>query len=222
MPSLVERMREAPPVTRRARIFGFDPDIRTLGWAFIDIVHQSGIASRPEIEGLAQCGLIDASIKHMKEFEQAAVMGEAVVKQLSDYASPGTPEYVVLEGQQIYADPDMSRGELVAKANDMIALMHVSGTLNGFWRSRPGVAVQTFKPAEWKGQRKKEVMHLDLARTYKDVPLRFSIRNRTGEDRISDLTIGMSGSLPKFAGDALDALCMCVFGAYRVAEGRWT
>ena len=221
MPSLVERMREAPPVTQRARIFGFDPDIRTLGWAFIDITHQAGIASRPLIEGVAQCGLIDASIKHMKDFEQAAVMAEAAVKHLSEYIGAGIPEYVVLEGQQIYPDPDMPRGEIVAKANDMIALMHVSGTLNGFWRTRPGVAVHTFKPAEWKGQRKKDVMHLDLARQYKDIPLRFSISNRTGEDRISDLTIGQSGNLPKFAGDALDALCMCVFGANRVAEGRW-
>lgn len=147
---------------RAVRYAGFDPDLGSSGLAIATVAvstHGRRALSRLDLWEIKRSGKARGL--------QAA---NAMVEQIHAMAELFIADEATVEGQQVYPDPKMERAEILAKANDLVMLAHVSGAaMTAFLRSRTDA--QILLPAQWKGNRSKEAMHPEIIKMATAAPV---------------------------------------------------
>lgn len=137
---------------------GFDPDYTTSGIAMVH-VHRSSQGRRR----LSCLQLQEITVKKTKRNTPS----NAMVRELYEHLPFFVVDTAVVEGQEVYADRRSTVAEIVAKANVMINLAHVSGAAASLYR-RCGADVEIVRPKDWKAQRKKDPMHKAIKHLVQD------------------------------------------------------
>lgn len=225
MASLVDIIRANPPTEHTVRVWGFDPDLDTVGWAYIEgayTVPTTGAARLLQV----RLGLIKAEGKGGTALAKAGRMIKALQYAFEPKYSDttgykgvvdiGRADHVFIEGQQVYGDPNEPRQVLVAKANDLLRLAQISGSLQALaWASTGNIEV--LLPSDWKHQAKKEAMHAAAVRRVGHAP----VGTHRHQYHEPETTCGIEG-LPKIMGHAMDALCLAFVGMDRLIAGTKT
>ena len=219
MASLVDTIRAKPPVGHRISVWGFDPDLDTVGWA-----HVSGEYTTPTTGPVkltyVSMGLIKAEGKGGTALAKAGRMIAALQHAFNPVYSGATStwnaleigrgDHVFIEGQQVYAKEEEPRRVVVAKANDLLRLAQISGSLQAFaWATTANSEV--LLPSDWKHQAKKEAMHAAVTTRIGRMP----VDVRRDQHVMINQTQGIA-TLPKVMGHALDALCLAFVGMDRL------
>jgi hypothetical protein len=215
MASLVEKMRSGSETWETVQVHGFDPDIQTCGHATLLAHYRTDIRGIFKISA-AVLGRIDAANKKLTGVNMASAMVDAI----QGYSLVGTAySFSFIESQQVYPDPNMDRGEMVAKANDLLRLAHVAGAYH-IKALNVGHVCQVLLPAEWKGNRPKPAMH---ATVVDDIRAHQAVEG-------NPFKVREKGSLVSFAMTdewreekknfhTMDALCLAYKGLLRVVQG---
>jgi hypothetical protein len=154
MGSFVDKKRAAPPAPiEMVRIVGYDPDTDIAGWAVLE----AALAPTPRLLSAELIkDVYTSGRRSQSQASYAAGTAAASAWGLMHQSMLGT--YVVVEGQEVYPDPDASRQKLVAQSNDLLHLALVAGSVRGVaavCRCLCKVAL----PKEWKKQRTKPADH---------------------------------------------------------------
>lgn len=218
MASLVDAIRSEPPTEHTVQVWGFDPDLDTVGWACIDARYTVPPTGCPEL-GTVYIGLIrHDAMKRATSIQKVNGMAETLATYANTIFCRFRPSYmedthVYVEAQQVYANPDDSRQKVVAQSNDLLRLAQLTGAIQALAHGHAR-HVSSILPAEWKHQAKKEAMH---AAAIKRVGTRASYVY-PNQREAAPLRPGI-GDLPKIMGHAMDALCLALVGLDRIAAG---
>lgn len=210
MPSFLEKVRERPPERRLVKVIGYDPDLRIGGYASLEA----------EIGGTA--AKVIGALLHIADYQVLPGIGTQRVNAIARIRLPPlgimtSEAYAIVEGQRIYADPDATRPEIVAKANDLIQVAQVAGAVLGqLLLGR--ISTIIVEPQHWKGQRKKGADHKETARKLGDVKI--LLTDQAGSP-ISAVMGRDLDALPKKWEHAMDALGMALYGLDLLSTNRW-
>ena len=215
MNSFLDKLR-APgyvQVQEEVEVLGFDPDHNHCGLACV----------RGKVDRTAHGFVVDSMIVAVIQPEQRRLRGldqtHIMVETLHKYRVPtwNGRAFAFIESQQVYPREDEERHVTIAKANDLLRLAHVSG---GFHLKMltEGRNCHVMLPAEWKGQRPKEVMHQEVKEKYPRTPSFTYAWERTlgwttSSRKLTELTEAKWGH-------AMDALCLALYGINQVAIGK--
>lgn len=200
MPDFVDELRSGrrvPAARTVVRSWGFDPDLRHVGWGVI--VAEVG-GSEPE-PLYYTAGVIRADDVKLTSIDQVAAMVRSIVKWKrmggsgSSYLIDPCTEHVTVEGQEFY-----SRSKV--DANDLLRLAQITGALQTHLTAalkEPDVVL----PRTWKGQKQKEGMHARCMDWLQAVSGRSNMLEETAD------TFGAA------AQHLFDALCMAKWRLYR-------
>lgn len=206
MPSALDHLRahvEVPP--RQVVVVGFDPDIRILGWA---LVSASVSKTRSTVVHYASLHTLACSTTR----DPVARLSE-IVRDLARHlaVTAHTATHVVIESQQVYGKPEDSVAKVVALANDLLRVAHISGAAEAVLSDH--ALAKVVLPSTWKGQRDKEVDHkrsFAIMRQHR-APLLVDGRD----------VLARAEELPAKVEHALDGLGMALYGVDLLASGRW-
>lgn len=161
--SILDTLRDRGPETwRLVRYGGFDPDLGSSGLAIASV----SVSSHGRRE-LARLDLWEIKRRGKARGLRAA---NAMVEQIHAVTERFASDEATVEGQQVYPDPKMPRAEILAKANDLVMLGHVSGAAQvAFLRVRSDAEI--LLPSQWKGNRSKEAMHPAIERLAAAAPV---------------------------------------------------
>jgi hypothetical protein len=202
--SLLEKVRREGAVSKEAWVFGFDPDINNSGYCSYHFRYNP-------------VGMIQALNVHMgvlipkagtKRMAKAVGMSRAVY-DLSIEIPMRCPLYALIEGQEIYHNDKDPLATTVAKANDLLLLAYVSGAIvHKLQTIALDTKINLVKPKEWKKNAKKPAMHADFLSHMEK----------------SNAVVTMDGQQwdrepPNI--HTLDACCMCLKSAEKIAKGVW-
>lgn len=134
---------------------GFDPDYDTSGLAQIEVLEQVGVRKIVEIS---------ADVIEIKKPASGMEAVSRMVQAIAGHLSPvWASTSAIVEGQQIYPNPESSREKLVAQGNDLLLLGLVSGAAAARF-VQAGTATRILLPRQWKKQRKKQSQQAELGR----------------------------------------------------------
>lgn len=219
MGSLVDSLRQNPPVNHRAVVWGVDPDLRTLGWARLQVAYTIPSTAAVGLEQL-DFGIWAAGSKQMSDIDQANAMIASLASPDAPwqaYPSPQGGQWVVAEAQRVYPNPNDDRPKVIAKANDLLRLAQISGAFQGTLHT-PVDRTRSYLPHVWKGQAKKETMAAHAITRLHQQTCTVMLWERGLAKHIPAMDMLQ---LAKSFGDALDAVCMAIFGADEISSGRW-
>jgi len=152
--SFIDRIRESDEQWKTWTSSGFDPDLRTCGLARVSV--QTSNHGRKRLVRAETWTIRSRSIKISIDAANAMVETILVHEHLFD------AHEAWIEGQQVYPDAFKKRSELVATANDLIMLAHISGAAKALF-VKHNCDADIILPAQWKGNRKKKPMHKEIA-----------------------------------------------------------
>ncbi len=205
--SLLEKIRSGEPDTE-AWVFGFDPDINHAGYCGYKFRY-SNVGKITPLE--VHMGVV-VPAPGTKRMAKAVSMSEAIISGMH----MGLPQhndcdlYALIEGQEIYHNAKDPLKTTVAKANDLMLLAYVSGAIvqrmQNFYRE---IDIKLVKPKEWKGNAKKEAMHEDFLTHINKSQAIVCMDNKKWDQKPPNI-------------HTLDACCMCLKSANKIAKGTWT
>lgn len=221
MARLIDKIRSTEERWAGMEIHGFDPDLDTCGHAIIFANVRTDVKGIFNISQVVISRIVVEN-KKLKGVEKASSMVEGI-HRYNLYSA--VHSYSFIESQQSYPDEDMPRSEMVAKANDLIRLSHVSGAYHARALSK-GHICAVLLPSEWKGNRPKEAMHRDI---FGDIEAHAAqgVREKMFRYRSSsDGMIRPIESVPEFLSvkknsHSLDALCLAFKGLVWVSRGEY-
>lgn len=217
MASLVDKLRSGSEAWSTVQVHGFDPDLRTCGHSTLLAHYRTDVLGIFKIAA-AVIGRIDALNKKATGINMSSSMVDAIFS----YQLAGTAfSYSFIESQQVYPDDEMDRGEMVAKANDLLRLSHVAGAYH-YKALTMGHVCQVLLPAEWKGNRPKPAMHTAVVS---------DIRAHQATPGGNPFKVRDNGSLVSFDmtedwwtehknSHTMDALCLAYKGLLRIVRGE--
>lgn len=224
MASLIDRLRSGTESWATAQIHGFDPDLSTCGHAIILVHYRTDVLGVFKIDSVIM-SRIEVACDKLKGLPKACSMVDAIHKY-ELYSTVIALSFV--ESQQVYPDPDMDRGEMVAKANDLLRLAHVSGAYHQKALDADH-AVYVMLPHEWKGNRPKEAMHADVVRDIKaqaspgiSNPFRLMKMQSDGTQTHERFNLTEEWRLKPSNFHTMDALCLAHKGLLRLVRGDAT
>lgn len=221
MGSFVDKVRTSPPSDRRVvTIVGVDPDIHVMGLACLQAevggslpIHFTSLVLLAVENILPKRGKTTKSEK--QHFTTAAMCG-TLGQHHFDQVDCGA-DLVLIESQDFYADRNMKRSEMVAKANALIACATITGRAVSLALERRARA-RTVAPSEWKHNRSKDA---DQARTIKAVAgAAISLRTFDPKEAIPE-RVTLENLPPKYE-HALDGLGIALYGVEQLHRGTWT
>lgn len=218
MASLVDAIRSEPPTEHTVQVWGFDPDLDTVGWACIDARYTVPTTGRCVIDSVSLGLIRHAAPKGSTSIQKVNGMVQTLSEWLSHCLAMLTPcdlerTHAYVEAQQVYANPNDTRQKVTAQANDLLRLAQLTGAIQAL-AHRHARHVSSILPAEWKHQAKKEAMHAAAIKRVGSMPA--DIYHKQGST-CTQLQ-GIDG-LPKIMGHAMDALCLALVGLDRIAAG---
>jgi hypothetical protein len=217
MGSFVDKKRSAPPEPqRRVRIYGYDPDTDVAGWGVLT----AWIGGTPRIESAVLCIEKCASSRtgQGKADDASFFAARMAASRLGASALDGAPQYVIVEGQQVYPDPDASRQKIIAQANDLLHLALVAGAVLGVAVAK-GCHTKVPLPAEWKKQRKKAPDHKRSG----DILIKHGVGVLVNDPETGLVTTDPRSltTLDRRWEHALDALGIALYGFDLLSTNRW-
>lgn len=153
-------------------------------------------------------GLLRTKPRGANHMDQAADMVAAVAEHLRGFMI--SANLVAVEAQQVYPDPNETKEETVAKANDLMRLAQITGCIQGLAHTLNVNQVVAYLPAAWKGQKKKHVQHAEFFQQLGKVPAIMDDID-LGRGRTSKSVAVLDPSvLPKMMHHAFDSVCMAM------------
>jgi Holliday junction resolvasome RuvABC endonuclease subunit len=217
MRNYVEEIRASPPKVRRAvAVLGFDPGVGVLGYALLTA--EIGGSHPPAFDSAHLHQATFAGLtgeKPQKGHHQAFQIIQKITEHSPLVLAMVKSSVVVIEGQNFYPRTEDSRAKMVATANALIMIAHVSGAVNTMARVR-GKSVHVVLPNEWKGTRSKSADHLRTAVELSGCVTELGNRGdmfTMSERRITEISAKWEHSL--------DALGMALYGVTQLHRGVW-
>jgi hypothetical protein len=216
MGSFVDKKRAAPPAhVELTRVVGYDPDTDIAGWAVV--YARLGIGTVPSIQSVLLLKDVYTTGKRgQAQANHAALLGALTANDLFSPVFGST--YGVVEGQQVYPDPDATRQKLVAQANDLLHLALVAGSVCGVAAAHQR-ACKIVLPKDWKKQRTKPADHQRSIA----ILIKQEAQVMVGENnQVRTVSPGaLLGDLGKPWEHALDALGIALYGFDLLSTNRW-
>lgn len=194
------------PIQHVSRWFvGIDPDGHNTGVAWVHAEWTLPMTGPVKIlEAFATLVSIPARLSGL---EAVDAMTDVLGNHLNIIAMTRIMPQVTLvaEAQRVYPREEMTRSEVIAKANDLLRLAQITGAALAF-ANRLNWSYTSELPADWKQQKKKAAHHTHIRARLASVPV-------TMGEKFNLVT------MPAKYGHAMDALGLGLWAAERAAAG---
>lgn len=208
-------------------MYGVDPDLWTLGWARIEADFTRPSTAPPALKRV-WVGVWTPEGKGKGDIDQANNM----IASLNRHEAPWDRDkvldrvYVAAEAQRVYPPRNEAPATVVAKANDLLRLAQISGAFQARFANPTYDTARSFKPDYWKHNAKKEAMHaaaIQRVDEHRTPVILWQGTESKGIPNPGGTLAQVYKALTKAAGrlDALDAVCLALFGIDELACGRW-
>ena len=203
MKSVFDHLQDVRAASRSAVIIGLDPDLHTSGLAIGQATWKVPRLAPPTITSIvADLVRVPSQLRGLEAADAMAAQLAIAIEKRAPVL--GNDVIVVIESQQVYPDEDMPRNEMVAKANDLLRLSHVSGAMAATAAARRWQFTSVL-PFDWKGTKAKDKHHIHI------------------RDRLVGMAVTVGGQpfgkQSAMYGHAVDAIGLVLYGIEEASRG---